>query len=386
MPTKTNHAISSIHTVPGSPQGFVRVREPHTDSVFDVSRLTINYYEDQVPDFVGEELIRLYGHYYSSLDHLISEKKLAHANTYVERYNNQIISLIIFRKEHHHVVVLNEVIAFTDCEIERFTNYLFKKIPELSMVQFCAVQSNLNHLRYPHLKFNYLEDIVIALPKTTEDFLCNIGKSMRRNLRRYERKLMTLYPSSNFSVFKDDQIHRQDIRDIVALNWERMREKNKISLISDEELHILETQVRKSGLVCTVKIDGKIRAGAICFRTGNNYFLTVIAHDSRYDACSLGTLCCTYIISQCIDLGGKEFHFLWGRYDYKYLLGGIQRDLDKVLIFRSRWHSIAHSSAIYRAWISAKRRQFFLRLHHIKKTNGFAAQLINRASALIRRA
>lgn len=385
MPMKTNPAVPTIQAVPVHSREPIRIRDMASDSSTDVTNIAVTFYENQVPDFVEQELVRLYAHYYSSLGHLISEKKLKYANTYIEHHNGQIISLILFRKIDDVVTVLNEVISFTDCEIERFANFIFRKFPELSLIQFCAIQSGLAQFKYPCLKFNYLEDIVITLPETIEEFLCRIGKNMRRNLRRYEKKLETLYPTSTFNIFKDHQISPQDIHEIVALNRARMSEKNKVSLINDNELKILEEQVRKSGLICTVRIDGRICAGAICFRTGNNYFLTVIAHDSRYDACSLGTLCCTHIIYHCILSEAKEFHFLWGRYDYKYLLGGEQRDLDKVLIFRSWQHLIFHSGDIYRAWVSAKKRLFFLRLHRMKKEKGITSQILNRISALIRR-
>lgn len=385
MSTKITPAISTIQTVTVVSRELDRLRDSDADASMDATNPAVTFYENQVPDFVEKELIRLYAHYYSSLAHLISENKLNDASTYVERHNGQIISLILFRKIHGVAVVLNEVIPFTDCEIIRFTNYLFRKFADLSLIQFCAIQSDLRDCPYPCLKFNYLEDIVITLPETTEEFLCRIGKNMRRNLRRYEKKLETLYPTRTFNTSKDTEISGQDIREIVALNWVRMREKNKVSLINDEELRILEEAVRNNGLVCTVRIDGQICAGAICFRTGTNYFLTVIAHDSRYDACSLGTLCCTHIISECIRLGGNEFHFLWGRYDYKYLLGGIQRDLDKVLIFRSWLSLFFHTGEVYKAWVSAKKRQFFLRLHRMKKDKGMASHLLNRISVLIRR-
>jgi hypothetical protein len=40
-------------------------------------------------------------------------------------------------------------------------------------------------------------------------------------------------------------------------------------------------------------------------------------------------------ICESITRGGKEFHFLWGRYDYKFMLGAVQRDLDNVVVYRN---------------------------------------------------
>jgi len=62
----------------------------------------------------------------------------------------------------------------------------------------------------------------------------------------------------------------------------------------------------------------------------------VIAHDSRFNAYGLGLLCCYLAICECIARGGKEFHFMWGREEYKYRLLGKHRDFDSLAIYRSR--------------------------------------------------
>src|SRR5207245_3753907 len=90
------------------------------------------------------------------------------------------------------------------------------------------------------------------------------------------------------------------------------------------------------GLVGVATVDGRVCAGVICSRSAANYFMHVIAHDPTYDEYRLGKLCCYLTICECINRGGKEFHFLWGRYEYKYRLLGVQRDLDHLTVYRSR--------------------------------------------------
>lgn len=85
-------------------------------------------------------------------------------------------------------------------------------------------------------------------------------------------------------------------------------------------------------------IDGQVCAGTINYRVADNYFLQVVAHAPAYDDYGLGTLCCYLTICECIARRGDEYHFLWGRYEYKYRLLGVERDLSHLLIYRSRLH------------------------------------------------
>lgn len=339
----------------------------HGLDVEDSNSTSVSLYENRIPGFVEPELVRLYGHYYSSLSHMESENKTIGASTYVEYQGRRCIAVILFRKIGNTAIVLNEVIVFDPIILERFARYLFRKYPDLSVLQLCAVQSDLQASSLPHLEFNYLEDIVIHLPSTNDEYHNSIGKNMRRNLRRYEKKFDSLYPNACFTVSTDQDIDISDLRQIVGLNHARMQQKNKQSLISEREIAVLEKEITSSGLMCVVKVEGKVIAGALCFRTGSNYFLTVIAHDSAYDACSLGTLCCVRTIHESIRRGATEFHFLWGRYDYKYLLGGVQRDLDRILIFRSRLYPFMHPLFITQWWIRAMKRRSYLYLHALKK-------------------
>ena len=355
------------------------------DDADKVSDISVSYYENMVPQFVDDELVRLYGNFYSSLSHLRSYKNFWNVSTYVERFRGGILSLFLFQRDQKIVTVLNEVIAISDDQMERFAQYIFQKFSDVSVIKFRAINSEVSHFKFPFQRYNYLEDIVIDLPATTEQYLASLGKNLRRNLKRCQKKLEHDHPTFSFHTFLDDAAKVQDIRDVIALNRNRMIEKNKVPAIDDEETERLVRQVRESGLICTATVDGRICAGAICFRTGSNYFLTVIAHDSTYDVYSMGLLCCAHMVCECIDRGGDEFHFLWGRYDYKFALNGVQRDLYQVAIYRSKIHFLLQSKLALLMWKRSKSRQVLLYLHHLKKSNGLMSRLAMRFLGIIRR-
>ena len=283
------------------------------------------------------------------------------------------------------VTVLNEVVSFSQDEIERFTHFLFRRDSTISSIVFCAIEVQLRDFSLPFQRLNYLEDITIKLPSSVDQFVSGLGSSVRRNLKRYERLIVADYPSFAFHFFSDDEIQAQDIHDIVVLNQARMSEKNKVSAIDEAVEQNLLLQSRRQGLVCVATIDGKICAGAICFRTGKNYFMTVIAHDSQYGAYRLGNLCCKKVISRCIENGGNEFHFLWGRYEYKYMLSGVQRDLFRVVIYRSRLQQLLQLRLALRVWISAQTRALRLYLLDAKKSDGVFPQIAHRCLTAARR-
>jgi hypothetical protein len=369
MSTMIDQIISEPHSLHLDKPRSLRSSKDFLVEIDKANGSTVICYENNVPEFVEAELIRLYNNFYSSLSHLRSKKIFENASTYVQYDKGEITSLFLYRLDKNIVTVLNEIIEMSKDEMTRFSQYIFHRYINVSAIRFCAIENQMENFEFPFQRHNYLEDIVITLPQNTEQYIASLDKSLRRNLRRCKKKLGNEHSSLSFRVSSDSSANESDIRDVIELNRVRMIEKNKRSAIDEEETKKRVIQVRENGLICVATIDGKICAGAICFRTGDNYFLTVIAHDSAYDAYSLGMLCCANMIDECIARGGKEFHFLWGRYDYKFALGGIQRDLFQIAIYRSKLHLVSNfilASSIFR---QAKIRQIFLYLQNMKKEN-----------------
>jgi hypothetical protein len=104
--------------------------------------------------------------------------------------------------------------------------------------------------------------------------------------------------------------------------------------------------LKEAGTIGTITIGGRIAAGVINTQVGDHYFMDIIGHDSAYDDYRLGTLCCYMTVCDCIERGGREFHFMWGRYDYKFRLQGKQRDLDQITIYRSFFGVLRNPSLV----------------------------------------
>jgi CelD/BcsL family acetyltransferase involved in cellulose biosynthesis len=160
----------------------------------------------------------------------------------------------------------------------------------------------------------------------------------------------------------DGDIDEQHVRDIIALNRARMAAKNKSSDMDAAEAARLLRLVRQGGLVSVMLLDGRVAAGTVCSRVGANYFMHVNAHDPAYDDARLGKLCCFMTICDCIGRGGKEFHFMWGRFEYKYQFLGVQQDFNELIVYRSYARMLRHAASALRTAFDGYAREWKFRL------------------------
>jgi len=301
-------------------------------------------------------------------------------HTYVAQSSRGTEAILLFRMGGRRVQVLNEQIAMEASEINRFVRHVFDTWPEIDVVRFPAILADAAGLDRPHQKYYRTEDIVLTLPPTAEDYLAALGKATRKNLKYHGNRLKRNFPALAFKVWVDGAIPEAGVRDIIELNRARMATKNKASEIDDEEASRLAQLVRQGGLVSAMILDGRVVAGTVCSRVGANYFMHINAHDPAYDDARMGKLCCYMTICDCIQRGGKEFHFMWGRFEYKYLLLGVQRDYDELTIYRSRVRMLLHGASAFRIAYSGYAREWKFRLLDVANKPDEGSLLLRTAS------
>jgi hypothetical protein len=334
---------------------------PQSDEVI------VTCYENEVPAFVPAEMDRLYENVFSSLKQLrIYSGDDIRINTYIARQGQEIKSIILFLKEGSKVRVMNEVIELNVEQINLFSSYIFNRFGDVSIIRFHAIQAEEGKFSYPVQRYGCSEDIILELPDTEKEYQDKLGKNTRRNLKRYSEKLQRDHPSFEFFIVEKDQVDEQYIRDIVELNKARMAEKNKDSIIDDPETARMIRLVKEYGMVGVAKINGKVCAGSISYWIGSNYYLSVIAHNPDYDPYWIGILTCYYTIQRCIQKGAKKFHFLWGRYDYKFTLLAKLHDLHDVAIYRSWFHCLTNPKTALGMACAKQKRKIQLLLHETK--------------------
>jgi len=303
--------------------------------------IAVSFYENSVPSFIEAEMERLYAHVHSSIAQFRVYGDLVDTTcTYAVHRDGRLTTALLFRPEKNEVRVLNEQIHIDAEELGRFARHIFSTYKAVNVITFHAIHPETSTLSFPYLCFNCTEDIVVTLPESRDKYLASLGKNTRRNIKRYMDRLLRCFPTFRYDFYDCAAVNEQHLRQVIDFNRARMAGKQKVSTIDDEEAERIIRLAKACGMVGIATIDGRICAGGIGYRAGDNYFLNVIAHDPAYDNYWIGILCCYLSICECIARGWKEFHFLWGRYDYKFALGAAQRDLDHLVIYRSRMHLV----------------------------------------------
>lgn len=339
-------------------------------------RIVISCYQNDVPGFVEDELRRLYGSVYSSLAQFRIYYRGGDVSTYIVREKDKIRTIFLFSVTAGRVRVVNEVFGASEEDIGLFARHIFSTMPEAQAIAFKSIWTDMRRLPYPFLRANHLEDYVVSLPATAEEYLAGLSGSTRRKIKRKTEKLEQDFPSFRFEVHEAPAIDEDMLRKVIALNHVRMATKNKLSKISSAETERMIRLARECGMVTAVLIDGQVCAGAVAFRSGSGYFLNVIAHDPAYDEYWLGTLCCYWTVSHSIATRAREFHFLWGRYDYKQMLLGAERSLDNVEIYRSRATMFRHAAHVFRFAMHAARRRAQLWLYYARRDNKLSGRFV----------
>lgn len=295
------------------------------------------FFEREVPLFVEAAMENLYGSFFSSIKKISADRDLQDVSTYVSCRHGKITSIFLFRLEKNRAEVLNEVITLSEEAISQFSGEIFSRYPSIVAISFHAIQVEMSYFRFPYQKLNCSEDFILALPDSVGEYLEKLGTSTRRNLKYNLKRVSRKFPSFCCNFYHGNEVKDQHVRDILKLHSNRMAYKHKIFTLDEVEIDRVLAMVRTCDcLVSVAEIDGVVCGGSISFRSGKNYFLSVISHDSAYNLYSIGIICCYLMICECIARNGVEFHFQWGKSDYKMRLRGVQHDLYSVHVFRNR--------------------------------------------------
>lgn len=331
--------------------------------------LFVQCYENEVPPFADEALQRLYGNLFSSLGYHSMYGGLDNISTYVVRDGDAITCVWLFQIDGSQVRVINEGMRLDRDEVIRFAQHVFASYPAVHAIAFHAVQAQRWSLPKPCQRYPCLEDMVLPLPRSESDYLAGLGKSTRSYINRYLKKLKRDFPTFRFRALAAHQLDPQLLWRVIELNRSRMQIKGKVSINDDVAAQCIIRLALECGFVGVITIDGEVCAGTINYRVGDNYFLEVLAHDPERNDYRLGTLCCYLTVCECIAQGGKEYHFLWGQDEYKSHLGGVQRDLHHLVLYRSHLHMLIQLRTVLRNRFAAWERKARLWMRHARREN-----------------
>lgn len=347
--------------------------------------LVTQFYENEVPAFVEAELESLYGSVFSSMPQFRVYGGAENASTYVARDEERIKTLFLYQLEGQTLRVLNEGMALDDKAVREFADAVFSRYPHVSVISFRAVRPSFTTLPLPYQRFQIGEDIALDLPGSVEEYRARLSKSTRQHLNYYQNRLKRRYPDFQFEVTTRESIREADIRAIIAFNRLRMANKNKVSSIDEAELQRIIRLSKERGMVCVIKLDGKICAGSIRYHIGDTFFARANAHDPSYDDDRIGTLCAYLTICECIRRGAKRFSFDHGQNDNKYRFLARDVSLENLTLYRSYAHLILNGRFALKTAAKGYAGEFKRRLiNEAEQKDGRLPRAINKLRILVR--
>jgi hypothetical protein len=324
------------------------------------SHIATACYENIIPALVRGKLEDLYGSMYASFAHFNVYGGLTRACTYVASQDDEIKEIFLYARQEGRIQVINEQIRVDNDALNRFATTMFERYPDVDIISFHAIEAEASKPAFPSQRFNCTNDITMPLPASVQEYYADLGKSTRKTLNQNGNRLQRRYASYEFKLCEGDEISEAQLREIIALNHLRMEGKSRTSAIDEEESANIIAFAKQCGLIGIIRIDGSIRAGAICYRIGKHFHLRVIGHDPQYNVYGLGMLCCYRTICECIARGGAEFHFMWGQEEYKYRLLGVQKELEHVVVYRSHTRMLTNADIVIRTVIQGWKTKFHM--------------------------
>jgi hypothetical protein len=320
----------------------------------------IIFYEDEIPEFVESALESLYGCFFSTLLRFSQYYTLHDTVTYAVFDAEQIVTIILFQILDDEIRILNEQIAVSNFEVVEFVNAVFCRYSKVKRIRFYAVECSPQSLPlYVHAT-NCLDDIRVFLPSYVQEFRDRLGRSTIEYLRKAPAKIARDHPSFHFEIYHGLVVDDHLVEKIIQLNRLRMASKGKESYHTEESTRKMLGLIRRYGRVGVGFIDGEICGGVILLQVSSKYYLHTLAHDPRYNSYRLGYLFCYYGIESAILNGAKEFHFGWGRYDYKYKLLGETKRLYLLMIYRNFFAMAFDLPSLVQRMLLVLRRKYII--------------------------
>jgi len=178
----------------------------------------------------------------------------------------------------------------------------------------------------------------LFLPKTWDEYLAQLGRKERHELRRKLRRLEGVgYEIDSFPIGQLNYSYRHSevVKEFIRLHKLSTREKDLFMT------SLMETFFTKLSEVFTpqgllefsfLKIGGENVASTISFLWKNEFWLYNSGFDRKYDNLAIGFLLKALTIKMAIEKGFARYSFLRGNERYKYDLGAKDEKLYKIII------------------------------------------------------
>jgi Acetyltransferase (GNAT) domain len=320
------------------------------DADDQLGRIVGQIHEYQVPPSVSDAIDRLYGSLYASsrFQRVCDPSALPHV--WVAYQRGDIVGALLFRTETSRIQVLSEMFMLDSDIAAAFCRDVFGRYQEAREINFNAIclPARLPRLVCQHFAFS--ENYVLELPASVGEYEQSLGKSTRKTLRGYGNRLLREHPhfvwrSGSCSTLSP-QAQQALVRQLQVFKCESMAARGRQAKADARETAQLLRMTAECGWFGMGTVDGKLCAGSLALRIGENYVMMLCAADPAYSSYRLGLLACYWSLCDCIRQGGRQCHLLWGRYRYKEQLLAAPIPLHRLRVYRSRWQMLCRPFSV----------------------------------------
>jgi len=258
----------------------------------------------------------------------------AHDINYIlVKTDNELSDLIVFGIFGHTAYCFNSLVSMDQKLIENFTKLIFDQFSKLKKIKIDASYTEYQ-LKKSILIFKS-DNQILKLPDTVDQYLTDLGQKKRKNAKARQRKLAADFKSIVFTVKFGKEIDGNVVDKIVQFNRCRMKSKGKISGINDEYENSIYKYCKHYGCVSTLELDGEMVAGSIGTLINKDIYMQVISFDENYQSYNVGEVCTNNMINYAIENKWTNFHFLWGRTEFKRRMMADSHDLYSYYVYRN---------------------------------------------------
>jgi len=164
----------------------------------------------------------------------------------------------------------------------------------------------------------------LSLPESHEIFLGSLSSNMRYNIKRKRRKFEQKFEGQFIVVSEKNEIDKL-YEELIRLNLNRMKIKKIDSPFNNKTFYQFHKNIISCFMandwlrLCFLKIKDNYIASLYIFKYGGKYYYYQSGFDPDWEKLSPGFLLFSYCIENAISESIKEFDFLQGEEEYKYL-------------------------------------------------------------------
>jgi CelD/BcsL family acetyltransferase involved in cellulose biosynthesis len=176
----------------------------------------------------------------------------------------------------------------------------------------------------------------LDLPSTWEDYLTQLGKKNRHELRRKMRRLYSTAVSVRLLALRTPSEVGEGMGALLRLMTLKSDKAQFMTPQMERFFQRVAVALAEEGLIALymLEMDGRRVASALCFEDENEVLLYNSGYDPELSYLSVGLISKALLLRSAIEGGRRHLDFLRGNEPYKYDLGGRDVEVHRCLIRR----------------------------------------------------